>query len=61
MRDIPREKYYLATKVGRYEAEVDKMFDFSAEKTLRSVDESLWRLGVEYLDIIQVRNWVMQG
>ncbi len=30
------------------------MFDFSAERTLQSVDESLARLGVEYVDIIQV-------
>ncbi|XP_012935641.1 L-galactose dehydrogenase [Aplysia californica] len=50
---IPRSSYYLATKVGRYLPEVDKMFDFSAERTLRSVDESLARLNVDYVDIIQ--------
>uniref|UniRef100_A0A8W8M935 Uncharacterized protein n=1 Tax=Magallana gigas TaxID=29159 RepID=A0A8W8M935_MAGGI len=37
---IPRTAYYVATKVGRYQPEVDKMFDFSAERTLRSVDEN---------------------
>jgi L-galactose dehydrogenase len=31
------------------------MFDFSAERTIRSVDESLQRLGLDYVDIIQVR------
>lgn len=44
----------MATKVGRYKPEVDEMFDFSAERTLRSVDESLQRLGLDYVDIIQV-------
>lgn len=51
---IPRETYYVATKVGRYEPEVEKMFDFRAERVLQSVDESLQRLGLEYIDIIQV-------
>lgn len=32
------------------------MFDFSAERTLQSVDESLQRLGLEYIDIIQVHD-----
>jgi aryl-alcohol dehydrogenase-like predicted oxidoreductase len=50
LRSIPRDKYYLATKVGRYG---ENEFDFSAERVTRSVDESLQRLGVEYLDIIQ--------
>ena len=30
------------------------MFDFSAERTLQSVDESLRRLGLDYIDVIQV-------
>ncbi len=50
LRGIPREKYILATKVGRYG---EDEFDFSAERVTRSVDESLKRLGVEYIDIIQ--------
>ena len=54
LKDIPRDKYYLTTKVCRYQPEVDKMFDFSAERTIQSVDESLERMGVEYVDIIQV-------
>jgi len=43
LKDISREKFYLATKVGRYGSE-DKDFDFSAERVTRSVDESLKRL-----------------
>ncbi|XP_015757013.1 PREDICTED: L-galactose dehydrogenase-like [Acropora digitifera] len=56
LKDVPREAYYIATKVGRYQPELLKMFDFSAERTLQSVDESLKRLGVDYLDIIQVHD-----
>ncbi len=48
------QAYMLNTKVGRYEQEVDKMFDFTAERVTRSVDESLERLGLEYIDCIQV-------
>ncbi|KAL8622647.1 hypothetical protein ACOMHN_009281 [Nucella lapillus] len=53
LQDIPRSCYYIATKVGRYEPEVDKMFDFSAQRTLSSIDESLARLGLDYIDVIQ--------
>jgi aryl-alcohol dehydrogenase-like predicted oxidoreductase len=49
---IPRNRYYLATKVGRYGAEF-KDFDFSAARITQSVDESLRRLGIDYVDIIQ--------
>ena len=55
MEGIPRTAYYIATKVGRYQPEVDRMFDFSAERTLQSVDESLQRMGLDYVDVIQVR------
>jgi L-galactose dehydrogenase len=50
LRDIPRERYYLATKVGQYgEGE----FDFRASRIVRGVDESLARLSVDYVDLIQ--------
>ena len=55
LEGIPRTAYYIATKVGRYQPEVDRMFDFSAERTLQSVDESLERMGLDYVDVIQVR------
>jgi L-galactose dehydrogenase len=48
--DIARDRYYLATKVGQY---ADGVFDFSADRVTRSVDESLARLHVEYVDLIQ--------
>jgi aryl-alcohol dehydrogenase-like predicted oxidoreductase len=54
LRDVPRNAYYIATKVARYETDPRKMFDFSREKTLKSVDHSLKLLGLDYVDIIQV-------
>ncbi|CAL1538881.1 unnamed protein product [Lymnaea stagnalis] len=53
---LPRSSYYLSTKVGRYEKEVTKMFDFSAERTLKSIDESLQRLNLDYVDVIQIHD-----
>ena len=50
LKEIPRDKYYLATKVGRYG---DDEFDFSAKRITESVDESLRRLNVDHIDIIQ--------
>lgn len=45
---IPRDKYILGTKLGRYDVH---HFDFSAKRVEESVDVSLHRLGVDYLDI----------
>jgi aryl-alcohol dehydrogenase-like predicted oxidoreductase len=53
LRGVDRGSYYLATKVGRYG---DNEFDFSASRVLASVDESLTRLGVDYVDIIQAHD-----
>lgn len=50
LREIPRDRFVLSTKVGRYDIDT---FDFSAERVVKSVDESMARLGVDYIDIIQ--------
>jgi L-galactose dehydrogenase len=50
LRQIKRDRYLLATKVGQY---ADGVFDFSADRIIRSVDESLARLGIEHIDLIQ--------
>ena len=55
-KQVPRKSFYFHTKVGRYEAEQLEMFDFSAERTLRSVEESLARTGLDYIDCIQVHD-----
>lgn len=43
LKDLPREKIIVATKVGRYDSDT---FDFSAERVTKSVHESLERLQV---------------
>jgi L-galactose dehydrogenase len=50
LKGVSRDRYYLATKVGRY-GQAD--FDFSAKRVTASVDESLARLGLDYIDLIQ--------
>ena len=49
LKDIPREKYFLGTKLGRYHV---NHFDFSAQRVKESVDVSLHRLGTDHLDIM---------
>jgi L-galactose dehydrogenase len=49
LQSIQREAYFLCTKVGRYGSQD---FDFSAKRVVASVDESLERLNLEYVDII---------
>jgi L-galactose dehydrogenase len=51
---VPRKAFFIATKVGRYSGTVEEMFDFSAERVIASVEESLSRLGLAYVDVIQV-------
>ncbi len=50
LQGIARDRYILATKVGRYG---ENEFDFSAQRVTQSVDESLQRLGVDGVDLIQ--------
>jgi L-galactose dehydrogenase len=52
---VPRERYVLATKAGRYGSEA-REFDFSAARVVRSVDESLARLRCGHIDVIQVHD-----
>jgi L-galactose dehydrogenase len=50
LQGVDRGRFLLATKVGRYG---DAEFDFSAPRVLRGLDESLARLGVDHVDLIQ--------
>jgi L-galactose dehydrogenase len=52
LKGISRERYYLATKMGAY-GEAKGEYDFSAARAERSLHESLTRLGVDYVDLIQ--------
>jgi aryl-alcohol dehydrogenase-like predicted oxidoreductase len=46
---IPRDKYLLCTKLGRYDL---GHFDFSAKRVAESIDVSLHRLRTDHLDIV---------
>ena len=49
LKGIPRSRYYLSTKIGRYGL---ADFDFSAQRVSRSVDESLSRLKLAHIDLV---------
>lgn len=66
----PRDQFVLSSKVGRLLravsprppssfadiGELDPVFDFSRDGVLRSIDESLERLGMDRLDIVHVHD-----
>src|SRR3954452_21623216 len=49
LRDVPRDRYLLCTKLGRY---APRHCDFSAKRVAESVDVSLERMKVDHLDIL---------
>jgi L-galactose dehydrogenase len=55
LKTVPRDRYLLATKCGRYGHEI-KDFDFSAKRLTASIDESLARMGVEYVDLLHAHD-----
>merc|ERR1712004_53667 len=56
LQEVPREAYFIGTKVGRYEPEPSRMFDWSYGKTIASVKNSLELLKIECIDLIQVHD-----
>ncbi|MSZ72031.1 MAG: aldo/keto reductase, partial [Actinobacteria bacterium] len=67
----PRDQYVLASKVGRLLREpteqisptifknvpqLEPIFDYSHDAVLASIDESLSRLNVDYLDVVHVHD-----
>lgn len=46
---VSRDQYVVSTKCGRYK----EGFDFSAQRVTQSIDESLARLKLDYVDILQ--------
>jgi D-threo-aldose 1-dehydrogenase len=72
LRDRPRDEYVLATKVGRVldpagnagraptiftdVGDLEPRFDYSRDGVLRSLDESLTRLGTDHVDVALVHD-----
>lgn len=53
---LARRDLIINTKVGRYEADLLKQFDFSYETTIESVQRSLARMNCSYIDVIQLHD-----
>ena len=72
LRDLPRESYVLSTKIGRWLEPLDlnssphdlrqgglpfqPQFDYSAEGTFKSLDQSMMRLGISEIDILYIHD-----
>ena len=56
LREIQRDKYYLSTKVGRYGQDGVNTCDYTARRATESVYESMERLGVDHIDLINVHD-----
>lgn len=58
LKTVARDKYFLATKTGRF---ANGLFDFSPAMIEKSLHESLERLNVDYLDVLQLHDIEYQG
>lgn len=56
LKEIDRNRYYLSTKVGRYGKDGENHWDYSAKKSKESVYESMDRLNIDYIDLINVHD-----
>lgn len=61
LKEIPRDKYFLSTKVGRYGKDGKNTWDYSAKRATESVYESMERLNIDYIDLINVHDVEFQG
>ena len=64
LREVPRARYFLSTKVGKYThpgAYGDDTLDYSRARIRASLDESAARIGVEYFDIVHLHDIEYQG
>lgn len=56
LKGIDRSKYYLSTKVGRYGKDGKNTWDYSARRVTDSVYESMERLNIDHIDLINVHD-----
>lgn len=56
LKNIDRSKYYLSTKVGRYGKDGKNTWDYSAKRVTDSVYESMERLTIDHIDLINVHD-----
>jgi L-galactose dehydrogenase len=61
---VPRGRYYLSTKVGKYTKPGtygEDTLDYSRARIRKSIKESAERLGTEYFDLIHIHDIEYQG
>lgn len=59
LHGIPRDRYFLSTKVGKYTkpgSYGEDTLDYSRRRIRASIDESAARLGTDYFDIIHIHD-----
>lgn len=56
LKGIERDRYYLSTKVGRYGKDGVNTWDYSGKRAKESVYESMERLNVDHIDLINVHD-----
>ena len=56
LASLPREDFVLSTKVGRLILGGKPVYDYTRDGTLRSVDASLARLGLDRIDLLLVHD-----
>ena len=72
LRELPRESYVLSTKIGRWLEPLNlnssppdlrqgglpfqPQFDYSAEGTFKSLEQSMMRLGISKIDILYIHD-----
>jgi L-galactose dehydrogenase len=64
LRGVPRDRYYLSTKVGKYTKPGtygEDTFDYSRARIRKSIEESAERLGSDYFDLIHIHDIEYQG
>jgi L-galactose dehydrogenase len=64
LRGVPRDRYYLSTKVGKYTKPGtygDDTLDYSRVRIRKSIEESAERLGTDYFDLIHIHDIEYQG
>ena len=56
LKNIERSRFYLSTKVGRYGKDGINTWDYSAHRSVESVYESMERLNINYIDLINIHD-----
>ena len=56
LSNVSRDRYFIATKAGRYELDYPNMFNFDPDKFTKSAEQSLKRLQMDHVDLLQIHD-----